>query len=84
MGVNDRRFFPCPALIPYILEKVVFAGTFFPSIPQCAAPSRARILLRRDNRGSEHFGRPGLGAPRWPPPNQLLQAILEGPAERFL
>ena len=37
MGVNDRRFFACPALIPHVLEKALFAGAFVPSIPRCAA-----------------------------------------------
>jgi lysophospholipase L1-like esterase len=33
MGVNDRRLFACPALIPHDLEKIFFAGIFLSSIP---------------------------------------------------
>jgi hypothetical protein len=69
MGVNDRRFFACPALIPHVLEKTLFAGTFVPSIPGWAGS------IPRENsawsRQSRFFAvryelpQPDLGCPRW-------------------
>src|SRR5216117_3394857 len=56
MGVIDRRLFACPAVIPHDVENGLFAGNLVTSTQLCLVPSRARILLGRDNRGSEHFG----------------------------
>jgi hypothetical protein len=36
MGVNDRRLFACPALIPHDLGNGLFAGIFLSSIPPSA------------------------------------------------
>jgi hypothetical protein len=84
MGVNDRRLFACPAVIPHDLENASFAGRFVPSIPQCPGAIPREILPRsrlprlcalRYVPASAHGARPR--------PIHYFQAVLEGLAERL-
>ncbi len=79
LGVNDRRLFACPALIPLGSGNALFAGSFVLPMPRCAGWIPRQIL----SEGTiAHFCSSAAGAGRSTHP--LVGTVLENLAARFL